>query len=451
MGANLEKLQQANGPINGESGREYSVSIPSLEDSIREKLNTLPPSLDELCIYRVSEILRKASESSYSPQLVSIGPFHRDNKNLGKMDVHKRRYLKTYLDSYCQINLQSCLQNLRDLEGRTRKCYVEHISLNSDQFVEMMLFDGVFIIMFLLKFYSPEIGDEDPIIKNMSMSGAIQYDMILLENQLPFFVLDHLFSLAQVSGQYSNFFQLTIELLRDLVKENTIQGGNIDGSQVKHILDLLRSCCIPSSLRPIRNVPYSRHSTVTELHYSRLSVTELHDVGVKFKAGVSGSSCLLDVKFTNGVLKIQPLRIQDRTESLFRNLIALEQCHYPESAYVTGYALFMGYLINTPKDAGILIDHEIIKNYLGNHEDVSTFINNLSKHVVLDNTSSYFEYQELDEYCKKSLHRWSTSFRRTYYGSPIIIISTIAAILLLGLTVIQAICSIISVKVPKKS
>ncbi|KAF8393833.1 hypothetical protein HHK36_020031 [Tetracentron sinense] len=398
MGANLEKLQQANGPINGESGREYSVSIPSLEDSIREKLNTLPPSLDELCIYRVSEILRKASESSYSPQLVSIGPFHRDNKNLGKMDVHKRRYLKTYLDSYCQINLQSCLQNLRDLEGRTRKCYVEHISLNSDQFVEMMLFDGVFIIMFLLKFYSPEIGDEDPIIKNMSMSGAIQYDMILLENQLPFFVLDHLFSLAQ----------------------NTIQGGNIDGSQVKHILDLLRSCCIPSSLRPIHNVPYSRHSTVTELHYSRLSVTELHDVGVK-------------------------------TESLFRNLIALEQCHYPESAYVTGYALFMGYLINTPKVAGILIDHEIIKNYLGNHEDVSTFINNLSKHVVLDNTSSYFEYQELDEYCKKSLHRWSTYFRRTYYGSPIIIISTIAAILLLGLTVIQAICSIISVKVPKKS
>ncbi|KAF8389506.1 hypothetical protein HHK36_026201 [Tetracentron sinense] len=436
------KMMRDTDPISWENERGDNVPIQTLENYIREKLNTLPPSSDEPCIYRVPEILRRASESTYSPQLVSIGPFHRDNRSLGKMDVHKWKYLKTYLNRFHEINLLSCLESLRELEGRTRQCYAECINLSSNQFLEMMLLDGVFIIMFLLKFYSPEIRENDPIINTMWMISALQHDMILLENQLPFFVLEHLFSLAPVSSQYSNFFDLAIDFIKDLVKQNTTLGTKIDRFEVKHILDLLRSYCIPSSSPRFNNEPYSRHS-----------MTELHDVGVKFKAGVSGSSFLLDVKFTNGVLEIQPLPIQDRTESFFRNLIALEQCHYPKFAYVTGYALFMDYLINTPKDAGLLIDNEIIKNYLGSHEDVSAFINNLSKDVVLDNTSTYFSkyYQGLDAYCKKRRHKWSTSLRRTYYGSPITIISSIAAGLLLGLTIIQAVCSLISLKYAKKS
>ncbi|KAF8389500.1 hypothetical protein HHK36_026195 [Tetracentron sinense] len=433
------KMMRDTDPISWENERGDNVPIQTLEESIRKKWNALPALSDEPCIYRVPEILRRVSESAYSPQLVSIGPFNRGNGSLVKMDVHKLRYLKTFLDHRCHgISLRFCLDGLRELEASARQCYAELISLNSDQFVEMMLLDGVFIIMFLLKFYSPERRDKDPIINTMWMICALQHDMILLENQLPFFVLEYLFRLMSVSNQYSNIFDLIIDFLKDLVKENTTLGTNIDRFKVKHILDLLRSCCIPSSFQhPSNNEPYSRHS-----------VTEIHDVGVKFKAGVSGSSCLLDVKFSNGVLEIQPLPIQDRTESFFRNLIALEQCHYPRSAYVTGYALFMDYLINTPKDAGLLIDHEIIKNYLGSHEDVSALINNLSKHVVLDNTSSYFPryYQELNEYCKGRRHKWSTSLRRTYYGSPITIISSIAAILLLCLTIIQTICSIISVK-----
>ncbi|KAF8389508.1 hypothetical protein HHK36_026203 [Tetracentron sinense] len=248
-------------------------------------------------------------------------------------------YLKTYLHQYHKINLQSCLENLRRLEGRARQCYVERISLNSNQFVEMMLFDGVFIIMFLLKFYSPERQDNDP-INTMWMIAALQHDMILLENQLLFFVLEHLFSLVPVSNHYFNFFDLTIDFLKDLVKENTTL-GTINKFGVKHILDLLRSCYIPSSSPCFNNEPYSK-----------FSVTELNDISVKFKARVSVSSCLLDVNFTEGVLEIQPLFIEDRTKFFFQNLIALKQCHYPKASYVTSYALFMNYLVNTPKDAG---------------------------------------------------------------------------------------------------
>ncbi|KAF8389057.1 hypothetical protein HHK36_025742 [Tetracentron sinense] len=423
---------------SGENELEYSVSIKILADSIRENLNPLLPLSYESCIYRVPKVLRRVSESAYTPKLVSLGPFHRDNEILGKMNVHKQKYLKTYLDWYPEIKLESCLESLRGIEGRARQCYAEFINLNSFQFVEMMLLDGFFIIVFLIKFYSPERRGSDPIFDTMWMSWVIEHDMILLENQLPFFVLEHLFNLAPVSRQddtYPDLFDMTIQVFQGLVEKNTTP-NIIDRSEVKHILDLLRCCCIP--LSPSESPQVDRTSK------GRYSVAELHNAGVKFKAGVSGSSCLLDAKFAGGVLEIQPLCIEDRTEPFFRNLIAFEQFHYPNQAYVTSYAVFLDNLINTPKDADLLIHHDIIENCLGDHKEATHSIKNLSKAILAD--GSYFsrDYAKLDAYCNKRRHKWMTSLRRTYLHSPWAIISFIATVFLIILTLMQAICSIIS-------
>ncbi|KAF8389058.1 hypothetical protein HHK36_025743 [Tetracentron sinense] len=438
MVANMKTMQDI-GTISGEKNDlGYSVSIQILADSIRENLNPVLPLSSETCIYRVPEVLRRVSESAYTPKLVSLGPFHRDNGSLGKMNVHKRMYLKTYLDWYPEIKLESCLESLRGIEGRARQCYAEFINLNSFQFVEMMLLDGFFVIVFLIKFYSPERRGSDPIFDTMWMSWVIEHDMILLENQLPFFVLEHLFNLApdsKLDDTYPDLFDMTIQVFEGLVETNATP-DTIDRSKVKHILDLLRGCCIP--LSPAASPQVDRMSKV------RYSVTELHDSGVKFKAGVSGSKCLLDVKFDGGVLEIQPICIEDRTEPFFRNLIALEQFHYPNHAYVTSYAVFLDNLINTPKDASLLIHHDIIENCLGDHKEVSRSIKNLSKAVLAD--GSYFsrDYAKLEAYCKGRRHKWMTSLRRTYFHSPWAIISFIAAVFLIILTLIQAVCSIIT-------
>ncbi|KAF8399252.1 hypothetical protein HHK36_015117 [Tetracentron sinense] len=305
----------------------------------------------------------------------------------------------------------------------------------------MMLLDGFFIIVYIMKSYLPERWANEPIFGNMWMPSIIEHDMILLENQLLFFVLEHLFNLAPASNHhytYPNLFDLTICAMSGFVNM-TKTPRTIDRSKVKHILDLLRSCCIPLPLSPTKSLQ-------DDLTSKRLSVTELHNARVKFKVGVSKSSCLLDLKFTNGVLEIQPLFIEGRTEPFFRNLIALEQCHYPTFAHVTCYAVFMDYLINIPKDAGLLIHHEIIENYLGDREEISRFINNLFKDIASDDQSSYFsgDYARLNAYCKMHRHKWMTSLRRDYFSSPWEIISFLADVLLLILTLIQSVCSLIS-------
>ena len=40
----------------------------------------------------------------------------------------------------------------------------------------------------------------------------------------------------------------------------------------------------------------------------------------------------------------------NKTEDLFRNLMALEQCHYPNEAYICNYILLLDFLINSKDD-----------------------------------------------------------------------------------------------------
>ncbi|KAH0873426.1 hypothetical protein HID58_070788, partial [Brassica napus] len=43
-------------------------------------------------------------------------------------------------------------------------------------------------------------------------------------------------------------------------------------------------------------------------------------------------------------------------EIKLRNIIALEQCHYPKHNHVYSYALFLDYLIDTDKDVDLLLE-----------------------------------------------------------------------------------------------
>lgn len=60
-------------------------------------MDNLPTISSEICIYRVPEKFRRANEEAYTPQIISIGPFHWDNKKLQSAEEIKLRYLKGFL------------------------------------------------------------------------------------------------------------------------------------------------------------------------------------------------------------------------------------------------------------------------------------------------------------------------------------------------------------------
>jgi hypothetical protein len=65
-----------------------------------EGLKELPPQndrADECCIYRVPNSLRDRNPEAYTPQLISIGPFHHNDERLETMETLKRRYQGEFL------------------------------------------------------------------------------------------------------------------------------------------------------------------------------------------------------------------------------------------------------------------------------------------------------------------------------------------------------------------
>ena len=430
-------MEDENTATEEENGNADSL----LTASISKKLRSLPPLPSQCCIYRVPDTLRRVNEEAFVPRILSIGPIHHGKESLQDMEGHKWQYVKSLLQRKPGVMVGNYVKAMRKLEARARGCYAESINCNSDKFVEMMLLDGCFIIELFLKNKNKQLrGEGDPIFSRTMVLTDLHRDLILLENQLPFFVLETLFNLIENTDQEcpsTSVLELTYVFFKFLGLQEVLIGD--PQPDVKHLLDLLRLWFVPSS-------PTKSNRSKSRFELIR-SVKELHEAGVKFKKGTV--SCLMDIKFTDGVLEIPPLTIEDTTDSLLGNLIAFEQCcNRCTPRYITDYVILMEYLINSPKDVALLSRYGIIKNLLGDNEGVSHLFKKLGKEVVFN--SDKFQFSNLcyaaNDYHKSRWHVWKATLRREYFYNPWAIISFIGAVLLLFFTLIQTVCSILSLK-----
>ncbi|XP_042956328.1 UPF0481 protein At3g47200-like [Carya illinoinensis] len=143
---------------------------------------------------RVPKILRKVNEELYTPKLVSIGPLHHRKRKLRDMEMQKLRYLRDFCfrTGKSQTDLTSIIE---ENEDKIRHCYAETSELSSKEFINMILLDGIFIIELFLR-TSGNAGDheDDYILRKPWLREGIQHDLIVPENQLPFLVLEDLYT-----------------------------------------------------------------------------------------------------------------------------------------------------------------------------------------------------------------------------------------------------------------
>ena len=414
-----------------EDGQQYIVLVNDMTEMLYNM--ELPLSADS-CIYRIPYDLRKLNEEYYTPKAVSIGLFHRGNRRLQTMEKEKVRCLNSFLKRV-GLNLGDLVSTIMPLEQRIRGYYGEAIELNSNDFVKMILLDGCFILEMFWEYFRPGWTREFP----PCLVNSLLKDFILLENQIPFFIVERLYVLELPN--FRNRCPLMQLAFYFFSRFNDQKFDPLPNMKIKHFTDLLRIFLLPP---PGRLQCVRRDELVSHLY----SATQLHEAGIKFK--VSPSKCLLDLKFANGVSEIPSAHLDDRSESLIRNLMAFEQCHLFEEAYITDYYFILDFLINTSHDVDLLCDKGIMVNYLGDSSAAASVINNLNKGIVwMDMSSDYYLIcKELNEFYDNPWHSRKATLCREYFSSPWRAASTVAAVIFLVLTIIQTVCSIIQV-VPK--
>ncbi|KAI8569052.1 hypothetical protein RHMOL_Rhmol02G0248100 [Rhododendron molle] len=425
------------GKSEGSSSIEIENSNSRLVTSVRGMIDVLPPISPDHCIYRAPQGVRQLNKKAYTPQRVSIGPLHHGKENLLPIEEQKLRYLSAFLDR-TKLSLEDCIRFVRGLEQRVRNCYVESVNLSSDEFVKMILVDSSFIIEVIWRYNFPmQQNETDYLSKPISLVDVVRRDMILLENQIPHFVIAGLFNLAfphhPKTGELS-FVELSIHYFGCVSLFNHIP-QTISESEVKHFVDLLRLCHLPSTLRTL---PRNRVKFVTIL-----TARDLQEVGVSIRKRWSDN--ILDIQYAKGVLKIPQFDIQDDSEIILRNLIAFEMCHCLSDSYIIDYVVFMDSLMDTAQDVDILVQDEIFESTLFDRASVATLFHNLTLGVVWFSENYYYHglCQEVSAYCRVPWNKWKAIMKHDHFSTQWRIVSIVAAVILLVLTLIQTVCSVI--------
>ncbi|KAK9155622.1 hypothetical protein Sjap_003102 [Stephania japonica] len=195
-------------------------------------------------IFKIPARIRELDEKTFIPKAVSIGPLHRKKlEHYEAMEKYKVHYLKQFLDRNPSKTLTDCVKMLKELEEEARGCYAVDICLKSDEFVEMMMLDGCFIIeCFLMSWKPAELRyphSHHPLLNHTYMITVCEEDLMLVENQLPYFVLDALFDFINTSDS-GKLWEISFLGLAFI-----FYGWNADASNISpeckpiHLLDIL--------------------------------------------------------------------------------------------------------------------------------------------------------------------------------------------------------------------
>ncbi|KAK4253856.1 hypothetical protein QN277_010479 [Acacia crassicarpa] len=110
-----------------------------------------PPKYSECCIYRVPYAIRKSNEDSFTPKVVSIGPFHYRHTRLKNMEKYKLEYVKYFSERVSKSSWDGLINSVEEDEPSVRRCYSDTVELSSKDFKKVILMDSCFLFELFLR------------------------------------------------------------------------------------------------------------------------------------------------------------------------------------------------------------------------------------------------------------------------------------------------------------
>ncbi|XP_052208572.1 UPF0481 protein At3g47200-like [Diospyros lotus] len=378
------------------------------------------------------------------PVILAVGPRFHGRRKLQEMEKQKFRYFKQLVERNINnmTGLNEYVNEIRGLEARAREFYQlddQMASINSDDLAEILLIDGCFIVELLRKYKNrAQLRGDDPIFRLDQLRFVLRRDLILLENQLPFFVLDHLFRKTRGPGEEDHLIPLALAFLEQIMPNQKLEVVNYIGShEVKHLLGLVHSSWGHRFVQALGETNRVSQDDVEDIWEFIESATELKEAGVELKMMKSRSN-LFSIQFNKktGVLEMPCLCIGDYTQFPLRNLLAYEQDHLQaddQPKYVGHYLAFINCLVQSPKDVQLLRQKRVIESWLGDDAAVYNMLKGVYRFVLISagNYSYSRVCMDVNHYCKRHRDDWMTKLK-------------IGGGFLLFLTLVQTLFTIVS-------
>ncbi|KAL4587441.1 hypothetical protein LXL04_000312 [Taraxacum kok-saghyz] len=374
-------------------------------DSIQK---AMPPPLSSARIPGVPKILMSETIDNYDkyyvPKVVSIGPYHYNNQKFEFVEKVKPVFTHTLLSKY-NLDLTTLYKKLGESNMKAGSCR----ELRSHQIV------------------------------------FIQQDLFLLENQIPFKVINEVMS---------------------LIKLDCCEREKIESFFIECMLVSKRQkswwCCFGSSKREsqeslMKSVPdhllHRLHSNLTRTNVGTeneeiisdtctfRNVSELVDVGINFKPSNVGTLSRIEFFprwwWFSADLKLPPITIDESTKPMLLNLIAYEMCADDAHAWVTSYICLLDSLIDHPVDVKVLRKAGILDNSLGSDKQVATLFNEIGTDLVPNNLAYSKEKKKIQKHYESLRNTRFSQLKHEYIKSPWSFLALIGAVMALFLSAVQ--------------
>ncbi|KAK6803317.1 hypothetical protein RDI58_001101 [Solanum bulbocastanum] len=381
-----------------EEGRKVNHLI-NIKVRVNEMYRDLDNSSIKTCtIFKVNMGLRESNPAAYTPKMVSIGPYHKKNPQLDPMEKYKLLYLQWFLQRNEALDIEICISELEELKEKALKCYddIEDLGNDSHDFCQMLLLDGCFVVEFIRERCQMCPEQEDEVF---NFGGYICHqifrDLMLLENQLPFFVLNQLHHMTKQDDELqllllaNDSFIFFVDL-PNMIRASFTETEFVNAGNIKHLLHAVHILsCHGQNFVEKPKYDITRQKAMP-------NATELSEAGVSFvKVGycykednLGDNTSLFDITFENGLMKIPYFEVFGYTENFLRNLIAYEQQSSDVlPTYFGDYVTFMDHLIDSDKDVSLLRQKGIIENWMGEDKEVASLFNKIENGSVIIPTS----------------------------------------------------------------
>jgi hypothetical protein len=310
-------------------------------------------------------------------------------------------------------------------------------------------------------------------------SSAV-YDLLLLENQIPFFIIKTIYqfscNVATTTLLTNNISKFMEGILYHFPKAITEEDRPEDFYHLLHLChkylkpsheledDYDRYATNPHYLHFIVDISRKIFSfgwgqnIFPELHWLNSvqqanrwrRAVEYHEAGMEFKKrefDEENPHSLLDIIFRRGLMEIPCLPIDDKSSLLFRNLVAFEQTCPQVGDDITAYVVLMSQLTSTAADVALLAQKGIIVHQLESDDDVSDLFTKLVQYMVFDfNGEHYLKSlcSAMEAHYQSRINRWMAWLWHNHFSNPWVGFAAIASAFIVLCSIMQTVLAFVS-------
>ncbi|CAN6183332.1 unnamed protein product [Urochloa humidicola] len=371
-------------------------------------------------IFRFPSNLRSIGrERDYiAPRTVAIGPYYHGMAELQEMEDVKHTAVDSFFHGLAIQSREAAYKKIVPITCNARACYADGNALQGisyDKFATMMFVDGCFLVQFMAVILGRKRGNS--LLRSMIQPHllGIMRDIMLLENQIPWPVVQFFLNLRPLPlGEIIGF--LDAGLCGSVSRESLVLDID-EHHKPSHLLCLIRHHKVGSSKRVLKATPRFSGRKLT----LSTSAAELSEIGIKLKASETAQFSAMDI--VKGAfcakLYLPPLHLDTVTTCWLVNMAAFEMCtetSWTDECSVNSFLSVLSLLMNQKDDVRQLR----VKRILDGLSDKQTleFFKSLSPNLLVG--YAYFEIiVGLEEYRHKR-RLWIAIYRFLYNNATAI-------------------------------